>query len=51
MDVIDLQSKAVSKRGTIEAEMTVLFEFEGVARNEKFALDTAASFEGLVGDT
>ena len=34
----------------IKAEMTVLFEFEGVARNEHFSLDAEASFEGLVGD-
>ena len=36
---------------TITAEMTVLFEFEGVARNERFSLETEASFEGVVGDS
>ena len=34
----------------IAAEMTVLFEFEGVARNERFSLHTEASFEGVVSD-
>jgi hypothetical protein len=34
----------------IKAAMTVLFEFEGVARNEQFALYAEASFEGVVGD-
>lgn len=32
----------------IVADMTVLFEFEGVARNERFALETEASFAGVV---
>jgi len=35
----------------ITAEMTVLFEFEGVACNERFSLETEASFEGVVGDS
>ena len=34
----------------IAAKMNVLFEFEGVARNEQFALDAEASFEGIVED-
>ena len=35
----------------IVAEMTILFEFEGVARNERFSLETEASFEGVVDDS
>lgn len=34
----------------IAAKMTVLIEFEGVARNELFSLDTDARFKGVVGD-
>ena len=31
----------------VSAEMTVLFELEGVARNERFSFETDANFEGL----
>ncbi len=34
----------------ITAEMTVLFEFEGVAQNERLSLQVEASFEGVIGD-
>ena len=35
----------------IVAEMTILFEFEGVARNERFSLETEAIFDGVVDDS